>query len=447
MAIRGQRFHIDLDSDEETDSPKPSSSAFTGGFPNGLVENVKERFPSDDKIPSPPRIKGSETGFPAHRRRPKPSTFKQSREVKSQDKGHSAQGTTRDRDLTRNRPPPSSNGIGSAAAALETVSPIAVDERQKIDEENQQRLATMTSDEIEEARQGLLSGLSPSLIERLLKKANIDEGRTDSRSELEAPKLEEPLPPSFETPSSKKVTFEEPDSTATASSSHTNTKLPISDPENAPAVPPPDLQPASLPLAPQFHFPQPPPPPDLDPSDPEFLTNLHSTYFPSLPSNPSALSWMAPISQDESSTYSPSQSSLPPSSLRFDFRGHLLPPRLAAQLPSTLGLHHHASAPEAAGYTVPELAHLARSAFPAQRCIAYQTLGRVLYRLGRGDFGNEEDDLAEGLWKLMDQGRVVEGMVEEAGRGGESGNRSCWVTATEAVWLWRKGGGRRWKAK
>lgn len=446
MAIRGQRFHIDLDSEEETDSPKPSSSAFTGGFRNGLVEDVKERFYSDDKIPSPPKVKGSETGFPAHRRRPKPSTFKQSREIKPQDKGYLLQGITQNPELARNRPHPSSNDIGSAAVP-ETFSPNAVDERLKIDKENQQRLATMTFDEIEEARQELMSGLSPSLIERLLKKANIDEGRTDFCSKLEAPKLEEPPPPNLEKRSPKKVTFEESASIAPASTLHTNTKPPNPDPENAPAIPPPDLQPAFLPLTPQIHFPQPPPPPDLDPSDPDFLTNLHSTYFPSLPSNPSALSWMTPISKDESSTYSPSQSSLPPSSLRFDFRGHLLPPRLAAQIPSTLGLHHHASAPEAAGYTIPELAHLARSAFPAQRCIAYQTLGRVLYRLGRGDFGNEEDDLAEGLWKLMDQGRVVEGMVEEAGRGGESGNRSCWVTATEAVWLWRKGGGRRLKAK
>lgn len=109
------------------------------------------------------------------------------------------------------------------------------------------------------------------------------------------------------------------------------------------------------------------------------------------------------------------------------------------------GLHHHGAAPEAAGYTVPELAYLARSAFAAQRCIAFQTLGRVLYRLGRGDFGHE-GELAEGLWGLMEDGKVLDLLVEAAGSG-EQGNRSCWATATEAVWLWRKGGGRRWGAK
>lgn len=82
-----------------------------------------------------------------------------------------------------------------------------------------------------------------------------------------------------------------------------------------------------------------------------------------------------------------------------------------------------------------------------------------MYRLGRGDFGQvggeEEDEdkgggggLAEGLWELMDEGKVLDVLCEVAGREGErAGNRSCWVFATEAVWLWRKGGGRRWKGR
>lgn len=161
------------------------------------------------------------------------------------------------------------------------------------------------------------------------------------------------------------------------------------------------------------------------------------------------MAWMTPIDPkaEKESVYSATQESFTPSSLRFDFRGHLLPPRLSAQISQTKGLHHHAHAPSSAGYTIPELAHLARSAYAAQRCIAYQTLGRILYRLGRGDFGREGEDLCEGLWELMDQGRVVEGMVAAAAKGEEGGNRSVWVTATEASWLWRKGGGRKWKGR
>lgn len=107
---------------------------------------------------------------------------------------------------------------------------------------------------------------------------------------------------------------------------------------------------------------------------------------------------------------------------------------------------------------------------PGQRCVAFQTLGRLLYRLGRGDFGSDggagvgyEDDggdddegaggeegggreLYLGLWKCVEEGRVLETLMEEAGRAEGKGNRSCWVTATEALWLWRRGGGKRVRA-
>jgi len=160
------------------------------------------------------------------------------------------------------------------------------------------------------------------------------------------------------------------------------------------------------------------------------------------------MAWMAPLNPEaeEQSAYSPTLDALHVSAIRFNFRGQLLPPRLSSQIPSTKGLHHHAHAPSSAGYTVPELAHLARSSYPAQRCIAYQTLGRILYRLGRGDFGREGEDLCEGLWQQMEQGRVVDQLVEAAAKG-DAGNKSIWVTATEAVWLWRKGGGRKWKGR
>ena len=78
--------------------------------------------------------------------------------------------------------------------------------------------------------------------------------------------------------------------------------------------------------------------------------------------------------------------------------------------------------------------------------MAYQTLGRILYRLGIGTFGDEEEELAQGLWKCVEEGRVLETLVTEAGRGEGEGNRSCQITAVEAVWLWRKGGGKRMKA-
>jgi hypothetical protein len=206
------------------------------------------------------------------------------------------------------------------------------------------------------------------------------------------------------------------------------------------------------------------------------LTDLKDHYFPNLAHDPSSLSWMTPIDpSDTSSPYHPSQTALNASELRFNFKGALLPPSTARAIPVDQGLHHHAEAPEAAGYTIPELARLARSAVASQRCMAYQTLGRILYRLGRGEFGVERDvarerngpvqvamdpnqvpeleiaeeeeagsAMASGLWKCVEDGKVVESMMEEAGK--ERGHLTARTYAEEALWNWRRGGGRKRKA-
>ncbi|KAL8722793.1 MAG: hypothetical protein Q9225_000805 [Loekoesia sp. 1 TL-2023] len=427
MAIRGQRFHINLDDDPVNPPQHDQYIGATARGPWSLVADIQERSPSAvDRPPSPPRINSSQTGFPAHKKRSKPSTFKQ----------RSSQTGAFHRDAK-----PSTFQTRELEATPLEEKTINLDERQKIDTENKQRIAQMSSEEIDRARKELMSGISGSLIERLLKRANIEEQPAETGKDEHL---------SRKTSLNKKVTFEakvsEPSITQLQSQDHKSNF----EAEDAPTEPPPDLQPVSTfsgyPAPPSFHFPRPSTPPSLDPADPEFLTKLHSTYFPSLPANPNALSWMQPPDPAENEAYSPSRDNLPPSAVRFDFRGRLLPPRLAAQIPTSKGLHHHGTAPEAAGYTIPELAHLSRSSFPAQRCIAYQTLGRILYRLGTGVFGPEDHELCQGLWKCIEQGRVLDTLTAEAARDGESGNRSCWVTATEAVWLWRKGGGRRWKA-
>lgn len=195
---------------------------------------------------------------------------------------------------------------------------------------------------------------------------------------------------------------------------------------------------------PSVHFPTPAPAPDLDPTDPNFLENLHSTYFPSLPNDPSKLAWMAPLPSEGSpadmeSSYNPHHPALPASALRFDFRGALLPPSISRAMPTSKGLHHHADAPEAAGYTIPELARLARSTYPAQRCIAFQVLGRLLYRLGKGIYG-QGSEMTMGMWRCIEEGKVLDILQLAAGQ--EGGHRSVSKYAQEAVWLWQKGGGK-----
>lgn len=457
MAIRGQRFHIDLSSDEDEDEVQrdrgTSIPSATTKF--GLIGDIKERpLSATPNAPMAPSNRSSATGFPAHKKRSRISAFKQQRgppvsnsstEKEEQDAPTTifSPTTLHDEALqadSRARP------NSSHASAVDDM------ERQSIDEENKQRLAQMSDDEIERERQELMAGLSPSLIERLLKKTNLNNNGEEVRPESTEQKqggCERSL-------TEKHVSFHS--SIVPAANSSNGLDLQPSGTDAASISPPADLHPASspsngrstaLPPPPAIHFPQPAAPPDLDPSDPSFFSNLHQKYFPTLTADPSKLAWMAPIpsensAADQDSPYFPRQESLPASSIRFDFRGDLLPPRTARQIPVTKGLHHHGEAAEAAGYTIPELARLARSRFPAQRSVAFQTLGRILYKLGKGLFGDEGSDLVMGLWRCVEEGKVLETVQVEANADG--GHLSTKAYAMEAVWLWQKGGGRRWKA-
>ncbi|KAL8693993.1 MAG: hypothetical protein Q9218_001292 [Villophora microphyllina] len=428
MAIRGQRFHVDLDIDEESSRQQNGHGPTSNRNPWSLVTDIQERPTSTAaRPPSPPKIKTSHGGFPAHGKSTRSSAFKQRKAALIP--GHGA-----------------SKQPAMSPVQLETVDPklagSAPNVKQEIDTANRQRIAAMSTEAIADARQEIMASLDASLIERLLKRANIEE---DQDANCGSPLDAKPQ----STPNEKVGSSNK--SLGTASSRPLSEPVvPSLDAEDISIKPPPDLQPVSTftgyPAPPSFHFPHPPTPPDLDPEDPDFLSKLHSTYFPSLPTNPNALSWMQPPNPGEGEAYSASRDNFHPSAVRFDFRGRLLPPRLASQIPTTKGLHHHGIAPGAAGYTIPELSHLSRSSIPSQRCIAYQTLGRILYRLGTGVFGPEDHELCQGLWQCIEQGRVLDTLTAEAAKDGDSGNRSCWVTATEAIWLWRKGGGRKWKA-
>ena len=458
MAIRGQRFRLDLDSDDDEGPIKQQRGIALSSLGVDFVRDISER-PSvhPAKPPSAPTLKSSTTGFPAHKKRVNPSAFKQQR----------IPATTIDGELSRPRASHAFNhepalttpsGLGSKASrATRKNGSLNESVKNSIDEENQQRLAQMSPEQIERERAELMAGMSSSLIDRLLKRANIDEGRTDSdkgfdtNSNVDSASPKPRRSSSGAERSSKTVTFDTPDGFPDTLATVPKALEP--DLDESLSQPPEDPQPLFCsPAPPNIHFPRPPEAPSLDPSDPNFHQKMHARYFPEFPLDPSKLAWMAPIPTegspaDQDSPYNPSQDTLTISALRFDFRGRLIPPRLARQIPVTQGLHHHGQAPEAAGYTIPELAHLSRSSVPAQRCISYQTLGRILYRLGRGDFGDESEDLYLGLWKCIEEGRVVDTLAAEANKEDGKGNRSCKVTATEALWLWQKGGGKKWKAQ
>jgi hypothetical protein len=418
-----------------------------------FVGDIVEREPAAARPPSAPTFKKTSSGFPEPKNRTRTSAFKQQR------------ASARRMDPAGGPPPAFAKPLPPTQTNPSTLTNSSFEdvERRNIDKENRKRMAAMSAEEIEEERRELLSSLSPDLIQSLLKRANLDDGRGDTDVGLE--KLEKPekleIAPSESTDASPRptpVSSVDPAAVSVpqpAGKRHTAAKTVTFEDDAEPAETP-SLQPASTftrealaDATPAVHFPSAPSAPELDPSDPSFLENLHTKYFPSLPADPSKLAWMAPIPThgsvaDQESPYYPNQEAITASALRFDFRGGLLPPRISRAMPTNKGLHHHGEAPESAGYTVPELARLARSAYPAQRCVAFQTLGRFLYRLGRGEWGDEGSEMAKGLWRCVEEGKVINTLEGAAGlEGGHQGSKTY---AIEAVWLWQKGGGRVWKA-
>jgi hypothetical protein len=222
---------------------------------------------------------------------------------------------------------------------------------------------------------------------------------------------------------------------------------------SVPITPPIDPLPMGDDIEPEnVHFPKPPAVPELDPNSETFLDDLHSKFFPNLVHDPSKLDWMKPSSKEDNISYDPTSAYVIPEAIRFSFKGKIIPPSLSMSLPTNVGLHHHGNTPDAAGYTIAELGILSRSAFPAQRCMAMQTVGRVLYRLGKCEFGDEANLdqpgapgegalLTQGLWEEVEKTRVIDTLTEWAKK--DSGHRTSIAVATEAVWNWNQGGGRK----
>jgi hypothetical protein len=536
--IRGQRFELNLDEDEPEQS---NDGQARPPMPAAFVADVSERTSIASRPPQAPTMK-HKNGFPEHQKRPVQSRFKQQQQPKPTTNLRFNKNASNDAASSPQPAVPSAqeNNTSPEKPRTKTVS-FAVTEddhqpglsstdrdRAQIDRDNNQYLAAMTPAQREAERQELLDSISPGFLQKLLMRANIDSGSAEVDLDTDMPMAREAdergsvVKPDVHDPEEKSITRDEMPSASV--SPPLREAGPIAESIKSPQKPLPDRSlPGGLPqpsspatndeykehhpdddessILPPIHFPKPTQPPSLDPSSPSFLTDLHQKYFAHLPANPSALSWTQSASPSSTNPYDPSSTHLSASSIRFDFSGALIPPRLAAELPVTLGLHHHADAPDSAGYTLAELAHLSRSKFAAQRCVAFQTLGRVLWRLGRGEFGNasaaasagapsagegtviaEEDDLDEpdsefsgsppatadveqrnarlndpafaalalGLWREIDRLNVISILAAEStgGEGSVDGGRhlSAKAYATEALWLWRRSGGRRWKA-
>ncbi|KAK9320126.1 RPAP1-like protein [Lipomyces orientalis] len=305
-------------------------------------------------------------------------------------------------------------------------------EAAKISEENEERIASMTPEEIEAEKAALEASLPPGLISRILKR---DPCAADAILWDSAAGANNNVITQSSTFDTKEIGNDphatEGGQTGQDDIATTNT----------------DGNLATTPIYPESreystHFPS-PISTELDPDAPNFLELLHKKYFPDLPVEPSRLAWMKPVTdeEDNSSPYNPQQESVSPADIRFDFHGDIIPPSKSASLSTALGLHHHSDSPGYAGYTIPELSHLCRSAVAAQRAIAVQVIGRILYKLGINHYG---EYVGDALWDIVEHTRVVESLYEAADekKTRHVGLQTC---AVEALWLWKKGGGRRHK--
>lgn len=411
----GQRFQLDLDADNWKFDIQDDEYASS---PADVLGEIKER--NSATIPAAPSLKSSKTGFPEHRTRPV-SAFKQRQQAKNEAQT----------DLKR--PEPSDQAILHQAAKKHGVDLEFTRHESQIDTENRNRINNMSLEEIEQAREEVMAQFNfkdPDFLRKFLQRADIDTENEKQQKEWDEHEAARPRDDT-----QKSVTF----ASQPRSGEVAPTQEPVSTQSQEDTTPQPSTNTSNV------HFPAPPrnkadykP---LDPNDPGFLKDLHETYFPDLPYDPSTLSWLSdPTSaEDAASSYNPNKPGYAPSALRFSFTGTLITPSESLEIPTTSGLHHHGDAPSSAGYTIPELALLERSALPNQRCVAYQVLGKILYRLGRGDFGPRGGEMNEGLWTCIERERVVEVMMAEANR--QRGHLSAQKYATEALWLWRRGGG------
>jgi RNA polymerase II-associated protein 1 len=171
MEFRGERFTVNLsdDEDDEVGSNSNITSNNPPSFTSAFVADIKERTP---KPPLAPQLKTSTTGFPEHKKRIRTSAFKKQRAGNQNE-------TVSDSPNAFGVPP--SQGRPTVAEPSTNEDEFSMEkERKRIDEENRMRIASMSKEEIEQEQEELLASLDPSLIQRLLKRANFDDGRGDT---------------------------------------------------------------------------------------------------------------------------------------------------------------------------------------------------------------------------------------------------------------------------
>jgi len=285
---------------------------------------------------------------------------------------------------------------------------------EEIDRENRKKMAEMSEEEILELQRSLQASLSSEFRELLLRKDKIP---PSSGAEQNSPSSKAPTPQPQTTP---KPSIS-PSTPSEASNPTTSTP-----PKKSPPKPSTTTDPFE--------------------DDKSFDEHLR-TFFPPATTTVPPPEWTLPVHPAEETFYSQPDASRPDAStMRFDLQGKYIPSTTSRSLPTHLGLHHHSLDPGAAGYTLAELAILARSIQPSQKCIALKILGGVLTDVAAGTY---PWDIQEGLWDEIERERAIEIVLEVAKGGREmGGNRSVQRYAEDAVSKWVAAGGpKQWEQR
>ena len=290
--------------------------------------------------------------------------------------------------------------------------------------ENAAKLNTMSADDLIAEREELLNSLTPEQLQLLQRKYKRDMNR--QKRDLEPDEPIGPVFESYEAPIPKVSTTNEIDTTEASvmiQSDISHADSPQHELRDL-GTKVPDSSQTSVEAA--IHFPT-QSFPEPDPNSETFFQDLKQKYFPNLDYDPASMKWMLPPSVAEDLlTYHESAEDVTPVQIRFDFQGNFVTPRDSRSIDKTLGLHHHAEAPLAAGYTIPELAHLARSTHASQACMAIQTIGRIMYKIGKAFYGAASPVLRQ----LVEDTKVEQTLLDRA----RDRHLSISSYATEALW-------------
>jgi len=256
-------------------------------------------------------------------------------------------------------------------------STATTDDQQRISAENEQKIAEMSIDDIEQAQRELHTSLPPALIARLM------QGRTSRPTTSATPAPSPPVDRQFgQRPQAAADSSSLPPAMTghpTALASHLDTT------DSAPPSSSSDVSARSIPVNPS-------PIPYPKSAKTEWMSPVPS---PTAPPQWQQLAWHTGLTSTTSSSSSSNAASAPPTPSdvgtawqywRLDFTARWIDERSEhadtnAEEDRYDGLYHHGQHAERAGYSLDEIIYLCHSQLPAQRQLMIELLTRILQRI------------------------------------------------------------------